>query len=63
MKAMLSQPMAGKSEEEIVATRNRAIAKLEIQGYEIVNTLFMNDSITISYIKWYSKEAMEARNP
>ena len=39
MKAMLSQPMAGKTEEEIVATRERAIAALEAQGYEIVNTL------------------------
>lgn len=39
-KAMLSQPMAGKTEEEIVATRERAIAALEAKGYEIVNTLF-----------------------
>ncbi len=28
MKAMLSQPMGGISDEEIVATRNRAIAVL-----------------------------------
>lgn len=52
-KAMLSQPMAGKSEEEIVETRNRAIAALEAQGYEIVNTLFTDE--------WYSRENMEAR--
>lgn len=52
-KAMLSQPMAGKSEEEIVETRNRAIAALEAQGYEIVNTLFTDE--------WYSKEKMEER--
>ncbi len=51
-KAMLSQPMAGKSEEEIVETRNRAIAALEAQGYEIVNTLFTDE--------WYSRENMEA---
>ena len=36
MKAMLSQPMAGKSEEEIVATRNKAIKVLEDMGYEDV---------------------------
>lgn len=42
-KAMLSQPMAGKSEEEIVETRNRAISALEAQGYEIVNTLFTDE--------------------
>lgn len=38
MKAMLSQPMAGKTNEEIVATREKAIAALKEQGYEIVNT-------------------------
>lgn len=53
MKAMLSQPMAGKSEEEIVATRKRAIAALEAQGYEIVNTLFTDE--------WYSQESMKER--
>lgn len=52
-KAMLSQPMAGKTEEEIVETRNRAIAALKAQGYEIVNTLFTDE--------WYSKEKMEER--
>ncbi len=52
-KAMLSQPMAGKTEEEITATRERAIAALEARGYEVVNTLFTD--------KWYSKESMEKR--
>lgn len=52
-KAMLSQPMAGKTQEEIVATRERAIADLERRGYEIVNTLFTDE--------WYSKEKMEER--
>ena len=53
MKAMLSQPMAGKTNDEIVATREKAIAALEAQGYEVVNTLFTDE--------WYGKEAMEAR--
>lgn len=52
-KAMLSQPMAGKTQEEIVATREKAIAALKAQGYEIVNTLFTDE--------WYSKESMTAR--
>lgn len=43
MKAMLSQPMNGKTEEEIVATRERAIAALKSKGYEIVNTLFTDE--------------------
>lgn len=50
-KAMLSQPMAGKTEKEIVETRERAIAALKERGYEIVNTLFTDE--------WYSDEAMK----
>lgn len=53
MKAMLSQPMAGKTEEEIIATRERAIAVLKERGYEIINTLFADE--------WYSQEAMKER--
>lgn len=53
MKAMLSQPMAGKSDAEIVATRKRAIAALENAGYEIVNTLFTDE--------WYSEASMQER--
>lgn len=52
-KAMLSQPMAGKTDEEIAATRERAIAALESRGYEIVNTLFTDE--------FYSAEAMKER--
>lgn len=53
MKAMLSQPMAGKTEEEIVATREKAIEALEKRGYEVINTKFTDD--------WYSKEALADR--
>lgn len=53
IKAMLSQPMAGKTQQEIVETRERAIRALQERGYEIINTLFSDE--------WYSKEAMEAR--
>ena len=52
-KAMLSQPMSGKTNEEIAATRDRAVAFLKGMGYEVVNTLFTDE--------WYSKEAMENR--
>lgn len=52
-KAMLSQPMNGLTEEEIVAARECAIAKLEALGYEVVNTYFTDD--------WYSDKAMDAR--
>lgn len=52
-KAMLSQPMAGKTNEEIIATRERAIKSLNKLGYEVVNTLFTDE--------WYSQKKMEER--
>lgn len=52
-KAMISQPMAGKTDEEIVTARDKAIAWLESHGYEVVNTLFTDE--------WYSEEAMKER--
>lgn len=52
-KVMLSQPMAGKTDEEIVAIREHAVHVLESRGYEVVNTLFTDE--------WYRKEAMESR--
>lgn len=52
-KVMLSQPMACKITEEIVATREKAIADLETMGYEVVNTYFTDE--------WYSDEAMRER--
>ncbi len=52
-KAMLSQPMAGKTDAEIASAREKAIAVLKEKGYEVVNTLFTDE--------WYSKEKMEER--
>ena len=52
-KAMLSQPMGGKTNAEIVSARDRAIRVLREKGYEVVNTLFTDE--------WYSKEKMEER--
>ena len=53
LKAMISQPMAGKTEEQIVADRERAIAYLESKGFEVVNTKFTDE--------WYSREKMQER--
>lgn len=52
-KAMISQPMGGKTNEEIIETRNKAIEVLRGLGYEVVNTLFTDE--------WYSKESMAER--
>ena len=51
--AMLSQPMAGKTDEEITATRERAIKAIEDMGYKVVNTLFTDE--------WYNPDQMDQR--
>ena len=53
MKAMLSQPMAGKTDEEIIATREKAVKILQKKGYKVVNTLFTDE--------WYSDKSMKER--
>ncbi len=53
MKAMISQPMNGKTDDEIVATREKAVKELEAAGYEVVNTYFDDE--------WYDPENMRAR--
>lgn len=52
-KAMISQPMAGMTDEGIAEARDKARAKLREMGYEFVNTLFTDE--------WYSAEAMKER--
>ena len=52
-KAMISQPLAGKTEKEIADTRENARKTLQNMGYEFINTLFTDE--------WYSKENMEKR--
>lgn len=52
-KAMFSQPMAGLTDEQIIAAREVAVKHLTNSGYEVVNTLFTDE--------WYSKEKMAER--
>jgi hypothetical protein len=52
-KAMLSQPMGGKSDKEISDTRDKAIKELESRGYTVINTLFTDE--------WYSQVQMMKR--
>lgn len=52
-RAMISQPMAGKTDEEIAEARDRAHARLREMGYEFVNILFTD--------QWYSDAAMKER--
>ena len=51
MKAMISQPMRGKIEEEILKVRNSIIDDLKLNGFEIINTLFdFGDKPAIFYL-------------
>ena len=52
-KAMISQPMAGKTDLEITKAREQAISTLKEKGFEVVNTLFTDE--------WYGRDSMEAR--
>lgn len=49
--AMLSQPMAGLSDEEILSTRERAIKALNEKGFEVLDTWFTDE--------WHSKENLK----
>lgn len=50
---MISQPMAGLTNDEIEETRNRFLQYAESNSMEVVNTLFTDE--------WYSKESMLKR--
>ena len=52
-KAMLSQPMAGKTDEEIREVRNKATEHLRNENYEVINTIFIE--------KPYYLDTMERR--
>lgn len=43
MKAMIVQPMAGKTDQEIMDARNRAKEQLEDIGYDVEDSLFDMD--------------------
>lgn len=53
MKAMIIQPMAGRTDLEISETRDKAKLYLEENGYEVVNTLFSDE--------WVEKQKMEEK--
>lgn len=40
---MISQPMNGKTDEEIIATREKAVRALERKGYRVLNTFFAEE--------------------
>lgn len=43
MKVMISQPMRGKTEEQIRNEREALVKNLETEGYEVVDTIFAEE--------------------
>lgn len=52
-KIMISQPMNGFTDEQIVETRNRFLEYAKKENLEVVNTYFKDE--------WYSKDSMSSR--
>jgi hypothetical protein len=52
-KAMISQPMNGLADKEIVIARGKALKALKSKGYKVINTLFTDE--------WYNEENMKKR--
>ena len=52
-KIMISQPMNGFTDEQIVETRNRFLEYAKKENLEVVNTYFTDE--------WYSNESMSSR--
>lgn len=52
MKVMISQPMNGKSEEQIRTERAEIVKKLEEQGYEVIDTVLdlSEDKTPVHYL-------------
>jgi Asp-tRNA(Asn)/Glu-tRNA(Gln) amidotransferase A subunit family amidase len=42
MKVIISQPMKGKTEEQVRAERSETVKELESRGYDVVDTVFPN---------------------
>lgn len=59
MKVMISQPMQGKTAQEIVAKRDAAAAYLELMGHEVANTLFDDPQIDVDVVNTTDKNGVK----
>ena len=53
MKVMISQPMRGKTNEQIKKEREELVKELEMQGYEVVDTIFADETPKDSDVAMY----------
>lgn len=57
---MISQPMHGKSEDEIIKVRENATEFLESQGYEVVDTYFEGEWCSDGVLTlWFLAKSLE----
>lgn len=61
MKVMISQPMKGKTDEEIREERKKLVKILENSGYEVIDTIFTQEPPENSdRSMWYLAKSIEA---
>lgn len=60
MIAMISQPMANKTNEEIEAERTDLINTLEEQGYDVLDTVFTAEDVEKDDPIYYLAKSLEA---
>ena len=61
MKVMISQPMRGKTTEQIKKEREELVKQLEEQGYEVIDTIFAEETPKDSDIAmFYLAKSIEA---
>ena len=60
MKIMISQPMAGKTEEQIRNERAALVMELEKQGYTVVDTIFTDETPEGNEAVFYLSKSIEA---
>lgn len=61
MKIMISQPMKGKTEEQIRTEREELVEELKSKGYEVVDTIFTDEPPENADIgMWYLALSIEA---
>ncbi len=53
MKIFLSQPMTGRTHEQIVTERQEYIDYFELHGHEVIDTVFNFDDVDVKHIGVY----------
>lgn len=58
-KIMISQPMKGKTNEQIKEERKVLVSELENEGYEVLDTVFDTAPKVIDEAVWYLSKSIE----